>query len=82
MNKDQVKGTGKALAGKAQGQAGKAVGSKEQQVKGHVRGAERKAQYSVGDVRKSAKDATKKLRMRCDARHGRWLGEVLTKPTI
>ena len=34
MNKDQVKGTVKDIAGKMQEEVGKLVGNKEQQVKG------------------------------------------------
>ena len=34
MNKDQVKGVAKDVAGKVQEQTGKMVGSKEQQIKG------------------------------------------------
>lgn len=34
MNKDQVQGGAKDIAGKVQDQAGKLVGSKEQQAKG------------------------------------------------
>lgn len=60
MNIDQVKITAKEAAGKVQAQVGKATGSTEQQVKGHVREAEGKAQHVVGDVRKSVKDGTRK----------------------
>ncbi len=60
MNKDQVKGTVKEVAGKVQAQVGKAVGSTEQQVKGHIREAEGKAQHVVGDAKKLVKDATHK----------------------
>jgi len=37
MNKDQVKGAAKDAAGKVQEQAGKVVGSEEQQAKGQAR---------------------------------------------
>ena len=37
LNKDQVKGMTKDVAGKVQEQAGKLVGSKEQQIKGLVK---------------------------------------------
>ena len=60
MNKDQVKGTVKELAGKVQAQVGKVVGSQEQQVKGHLREAEGKVQHIVGDAKKLVKDATHK----------------------
>jgi len=34
MNKDQIKGVATDIAGKVQEQAGKLIGSKEQQIKG------------------------------------------------
>jgi len=43
-----------------QAQVGKAVGSTEQKVKGHIREAEGKAQHAVGDAKKFVKDATSK----------------------
>jgi uncharacterized protein YjbJ (UPF0337 family) len=60
MNKDQVKGSAKEVAGKVQAQVGKVVGSPEQQVKGHVREAEGKTQHVVGDVKELVKDAASK----------------------
>jgi uncharacterized protein YjbJ (UPF0337 family) len=60
MNKDQVKGTSKDIAGKIQQGAGKLVGSKEQQAKGLQKQAEGKVQKSYGDAKQSAKDAIDK----------------------
>jgi uncharacterized protein YjbJ (UPF0337 family) len=58
MNKDQVKGTFKDIAGKAQEQTGKLVGNKEQQAKGLLKQAEGKAEKKVGDVKEIVKDAS------------------------
>ena len=44
MNKDQVNGTFKDLAGKVQEEAGKLVGSKEQQAKGLLQQVEGSAE--------------------------------------
>ena len=60
MNKDQVKGSVKEVAGKVQAGVGRAIGNKEQEVKGHVREAEGKAQHVVGDAKNLIKDATRK----------------------
>jgi uncharacterized protein YjbJ (UPF0337 family) len=59
MNKDQVKGTAKDVAGKAQEKAGKLVGSEEHQVKGMAKQVEGKVQKGVGDVKETIKDSTK-----------------------
>ena len=55
MNKDQVKGTVKDAVGKVQQEAGKVVGSKEQQAKGLEKQVEGKAQKMVGDVKAAVK---------------------------
>lgn len=60
MNKDQVKGKVKEVAGKAQAKVGKLSGSKEQQIKGNIRAAEGKAQNVGGDAKELVKDATRK----------------------
>jgi uncharacterized protein YjbJ (UPF0337 family) len=60
MNKDQVKGTAKNVAGKVQEETGKLVGSKEQQAKGVVKQVAGKTQKGVGDVKEAVKDSTKK----------------------
>ena len=59
MNKDQVKGVAKDVAGKVQEQAGKLVGSKKQQVKGLSKQISGKAQKGVGDVKQAVKDLKK-----------------------
>jgi uncharacterized protein YjbJ (UPF0337 family) len=59
MNKDQVKGVVKDVAGKVQEQTGKLVGSKEQQVKGLSKQISGKVQKAVGDAKQSVKDFNK-----------------------
>ena len=59
-NKDQVKGELKDLGGKIQEEAGKLVGSKEQQGKGLQKQAEGKLQKGVGDLKETVTDAVKK----------------------
>lgn len=57
MNKDQVKGTAKDIAGKVQQQVGEATGSEEQQIKGLGKQVEGKLQKKVGDVKEAVDDA-------------------------
>ena len=57
MNKDQMKGHMKDLAGKAQRKLGELTGSKEHQAKGMMKQAEGKVQKGVGDVKNVARDA-------------------------
>ena len=59
-NKDQVKGELKDLGGKIQEEAGKLVGSKEQQRQGLKKQTEGKLQKAVGDVKEMVTDAIKK----------------------
>ena len=59
MNKDQVKGTAKDIAGKVQEKAGKLVGSKKQQAKGLAKQISGKLQKGAGDLEQAADDATK-----------------------
>lgn len=61
MNTDQIKGTAKDIAGKAQRKIGEAIGSTDQQVKGALNQAEGKAQKAAGNVREAAKDLTRKI---------------------
>jgi len=56
MNKDQVKGTVKNLAGHVQEEAGKLVGSAHQQVKGVIKQSEGKTQKNLGDAKEVVKD--------------------------
>ncbi|MEO7939979.1 MAG: CsbD family protein [Burkholderiaceae bacterium] len=60
MNKDQVKGATKDVAGKVQQKAGELVGSESQQVKGAAKQVEGKVQKGVGDVKEAVKDANRK----------------------
>jgi uncharacterized protein YjbJ (UPF0337 family) len=59
VNKDQVKGTAKDIGGKIQQEAGKLVGSSEQQAKGLNKQAEGKLQKGLGDAKEAVKDITK-----------------------
>jgi len=59
MNKDQVKGTAKDIAGKVQEKAGKLTGSKEQQVKGLSKQISGKVQKGFGDAEQAAEDSSK-----------------------
>ena len=60
MNKDQVKGVAKDIAGKIQEEAGKLVGSKEQQAKGLQKQAEGKLQKGVGNLKEAVTDTVNK----------------------
>ena len=59
MNKDQVQGVAKDIAGKVQEQAGKLVGSEEQQFKGRSRQISGRIQKGVGDAKQSVEDFNK-----------------------
>ena len=61
MNKDQINGVAKDLAGKVQEAAGKVVGSKEQQVKGLNKQISGKAEKNYGDLKQAVKNASKSL---------------------
>jgi uncharacterized protein YjbJ (UPF0337 family) len=56
MNKDQVKGTVKDIAGKVQAEAGKLVGNTEQQAEGIKLQVEGKVQKSFGNAKEHLKD--------------------------
>ena len=56
MNKDQVKGSLKDAAGRAQRRLGQATGNGTQQIGGLAKQAEGKAQKAVGDVKQALKD--------------------------
>jgi uncharacterized protein YjbJ (UPF0337 family) len=60
MNKDQVKGSVKDVAGKAQEKLGEATNSKEQQAKGAANQVEGKVQKKAGDVEQAADKLTRK----------------------
>jgi uncharacterized protein YjbJ (UPF0337 family) len=57
MNKNQVKGAVKDIAGKVQEEAGKLTGSKEQQAKGLNKQISGKAEKAYGDVKDAIKHA-------------------------
>ena len=59
MNKDQVKGAAKNIAGKVQEEAGKVAGSTAQQAKGLQKQVEGKVQQQIGGLKEAVKDATK-----------------------
>jgi len=60
MNKNQVKGAVKDIAGNVQQKAGRLVGSKEQEAKGLVKQVQGKAKRNLGDAQEVMKDALKK----------------------
>ena len=60
MNKDQIKGTAKDVAGKVQEKAGKLVGNKEQQVKGLAKQISGKVQKGYGDVKEAVDESRSK----------------------
>lgn len=57
MNKNQVQGVAKDIAGKVQEETGKLVGSKEQQIKGLGKQISGKAEKAYGDAKEVVKDA-------------------------
>ena len=59
MNKDQAKGATKDLVGKVQEEAGKLIGSKEQQIKGLAKQISGKVQKGAGDIEQSVEDLKK-----------------------
>jgi uncharacterized protein YjbJ (UPF0337 family) len=59
MNKDQVKGTVKGVAGKVQQTLGEAVGDKSQQVKGLEKQIEGDSQKAFGNAVESIKKVVK-----------------------
>ena len=62
MNRDQVKGTAKDIAGKVQQKVGEVTGNTSQQVKGVGKQIEGKIQKGIGDVEQAAKDTEKRTR--------------------
>ncbi len=61
MNKDQIQGTVKDIAGKVQEEAGKLVGNDEQQIKGLGKQITGKVQQSVGDVEEIINGQVRKI---------------------
>ena len=62
MNRDQVKGKAKDIAGKIQQKTGEVTGSSSQQVKGLAKQVEGKMQKGVGDASEALKNADRKSR--------------------
>ena len=62
MNRDQVKGKVKDIAGKIQQKTGEVTGSASQQVKGVAKQVEGKMQKGVGDANEALKKADRKTR--------------------
>ena len=59
MNRDQMKGTAKDVAGKIQRKFGEATGNESQQIKGGAKQVEGKVQRGAGDVEQAADRANK-----------------------
>ncbi|MFZ6758572.1 CsbD family protein [Undibacterium sp. Ji50W] len=59
MNKNQIKGTAKNIAGKVQENTGKLVGNKEQEIKGQRKQIEGKIEKPLGDAQEAIKDIVK-----------------------
>jgi uncharacterized protein YjbJ (UPF0337 family) len=59
MNRDQVKGTAKEIAGKMQQKVGQITGSKSQQVKGMAKQVEGKVQKGIGNVKQAVEKKTR-----------------------
>ena len=60
MNKDQVKGKAKSIAGRVQERTGKLIGSRQQQVKGIAKQISGNLQESLGDIRQSEANLAKR----------------------
>ena len=57
MNKNQIKGTVKDLAGKVQEETGKLIGNREQEAKGINKQVTGQAEKRLGDVKEIVKGA-------------------------
>lgn len=66
MNKDQVEGKVKDVAGRVQRQAGEWTNDPESQAKGAAKQVEGKVQNAWGNAKESAKDAAKPPRRASD----------------
>lgn len=62
MNKDQVKGEIKEVAGKLQEKVGQVIGSTDQQIKGLAKQGEGKTQKAVGDVKEVIQETVKDVK--------------------
>ena len=59
LNKDQVKGTVKEVAGKVQQKAGELVDSPKTVAKGVAKQVEGKSQKALGDIKEAAEKASR-----------------------
>lgn len=62
MNKDQVKGKVKDMAGRVERQAGEWTGDSEAQVRGAAKQAEGKVQNAWGNAKEAVKESTDKTK--------------------
>jgi uncharacterized protein YjbJ (UPF0337 family) len=62
MNRNQVKGAAKDVAGKVQRKVGELTGNENQQAKGAAKQVEGKVQKGVGDVEQALDEADRKTR--------------------
>ena len=62
MNRNQVKGAAKKVAGKVQQKVGELTGSKTQQAKGVAKQVEGKVQRAAGNVEEALDKANRKTR--------------------
>ena len=62
MNRNQVKGAAKEVAGKVQQKVGEVTGSKTQPAKGVAKQVEGKVQQGVGNVEQALERANRKTR--------------------
>jgi len=60
MNKNQIEGSVKDVAGKVQQKIGEVTGNANQQVKGVAKQIEGKVQKGVGDVEQAVDDSAKR----------------------
>jgi uncharacterized protein YjbJ (UPF0337 family) len=61
VNKDNVEGKAKDIAGRIQREAGESTGDKEQKARGIGKQAEGKAQNTAGKVKDAAKHAAERV---------------------
>ncbi len=59
MNKDQVEGTAKDIAGKVQRKVGEITGNTSQEIKGGAKQVEGKVQKGAGNAQQAAENANK-----------------------
>lgn len=64
MNRDQVEGKAKDVAGKVERKVGEATGNTRAQVKGAAKQVEGKVQHAAGDVQHASDKADDKARDR------------------